>query len=225
MARNPRGLFWLFVGVNMVPSACLVFTEPLSAIGRVILLSAPLGAYLLLFSLSRRTGVTQLWLIPLLVFHAFQLVLFYLYGESVIAADMFLNLPTTNATEAGELLDMLKKRNFQIGISSSNSTELIRTVLKAHEIEDYFGCITTCCQVPAGKPAPDVYLETAKGLGIAPEDCLVFEDVPMGILAGKRAGMKVCAVDDKFSRNQEKEKRKLADWYIQDYYEVLRECL
>ena len=126
---------------------------------------------------------------------------------------------------AGELLDMLKKRNFQIAISSSNSTELIRTVLKAHEIEDYFGCITTCCQVPAGKPAPDVYLETAKGLGIAPEDCLVFEDVPMGILAGKRAGMKVCAVDDKFSRNQEKEKRKLADWYIQDYYEVLRECL
>ena len=126
---------------------------------------------------------------------------------------------------AGELLDMLKKRNFQIGISSSNSTELIRTVLEAHEIEDYFGCITTCCQVPAGKPAPDVYLETAKGLGIAPEDCLVFEDVPMGILAGKRAGMKVCAVDDKFSRNQEKEKRKLADWYIQDYYEVLRECL
>ena len=94
LARNPRGLFWLFVGVNMVPSACLVFTEPLSAIGRVILLSAPLGAYLLLFSLSRRTGVTQLWLIPLLVFHAFQLVLFYLYGESVIAADMFLNLPT-----------------------------------------------------------------------------------------------------------------------------------
>lgn len=126
---------------------------------------------------------------------------------------------------AGELLDMLKKRDFQIGISSSNSTELIRTVLKAHKIEDYFGCITTCCQVPAGKPAPDVYLETAKGLGIAPDECLVFEDVPMGILAGKRAGMKVCAVDDNFSRDQEKEKRELADWYIQDYYEVLRECL
>lgn len=126
---------------------------------------------------------------------------------------------------AGELLNMLKKRDFQIGISSSNSTELIRTVLKAHKIEDYFGCITTCCQVPAGKPAPDVYLETAKGLGIAPEECLVFEDVPMGILAGKRAGMKVCAVEDDFSRDQEKEKRELADWYIQDYYEVLRECL
>lgn len=49
----------------------------------------------------------QLILIPLLIFHAFQLVLFYLFGESVIAVDMFLNLPTTNASEAGELLDNL----------------------------------------------------------------------------------------------------------------------
>ena len=79
--------------------------------------------------------------------------------------------------------------------------------------------------MPAGKPAPDVYLETARGLEISPADCLVFEDVPMGILAGKRAGMKVCAVEDAFSKKQEKEKRELADWYIQDYYEVLRECL
>lgn len=79
--------------------------------------------------------------------------------------------------------------------------------------------------MPAGKPAPDVYLETARGLGISPADCLVFEDVPMGILAGKRAGMKVCAVEDDFSKGQEKQKRELADWYIQDYYEVLRECL
>ena len=86
---------------------------------------------------------------------------------------------------AGEFLEALKKRDFQIGISSSNSQELIRTVLKAHKIEDCFNCITTCCQVPAGKPAPDVYLETARGLGISPADCLVFEDVPMGILAGK----------------------------------------
>ena len=126
---------------------------------------------------------------------------------------------------AGEFLEALKKRDLLIGISSSNSQELIRTVLKAHKIEEYFNCITTCCQVPAGKPAPDVYLETARGLGISPADCLVFEDVPMGILAGKRAGMKVCAVEDDYSKGQEKQKRELADWYIQDYYEVLGECL
>lgn len=119
-----------------------------------------------------------------------------------------------------EFLRELKKRGILTGISSSNSRELILSVLKAHRIDSYFSCITTCCEVSEGKPAPDVYLRTAKRLGVLPDECLVFEDVPMGILAGKRAGMKVCAVEDDFSRKQEKEKRELADWYIPDYFEI-----
>ena len=59
---------------------------------------------MIVFSLFKRAGIMQLILIPVLILHAFQLVLFYLFGESVIAVDMFLNLPTTNASEAGELL-------------------------------------------------------------------------------------------------------------------------
>ena len=54
-----------------------------------------------------------------------------------------------------------------------------------------------------------------------PEHCLVFEDVPMGIRAGKNAGMRVCAVEDSFSAHQEKEKRRLADYYISSYEQVL----
>ncbi len=119
-----------------------------------------------------------------------------------------------------EFLEELEKRHIRIGISSSNSRKLIETVLKAHHIEKYFDCITTCCEVPNSKPAPDVYLKTAEGLQIAPEECLVFEDVPMGIMAGKNAGMQVCAVDDDYSKRQEMEKRRLADYYIEDYYEV-----
>lgn len=105
--KNPKRLLWFFVTMNMVPSICLIFTEPLSVLGKIILIMVPLGGYLILFAALKRNGLMQLILIPLLVFHAFQLVLFYLYGESVIAADMFLNLPTTNASEAGELLDSL----------------------------------------------------------------------------------------------------------------------
>lgn len=119
-----------------------------------------------------------------------------------------------------EFLEELKNRSIRVGISSSNSRKLIETVLKAHHIEEYFDCITTCCEVANSKPAPDVYLKTAEGLQIAPKDCLVFEDVPMGIMAGKNAGMQVCAVDDAYSKRQEAEKRKLADYYIEDYYEV-----
>lgn len=120
-----------------------------------------------------------------------------------------------------EFLEELKNRNIPVGISSSNSRDLIVTVLKTHGIEKYFDCITTCCEVPNSKPAPDVYLKTAEGLKAEPKDCLVFEDVPMGIMAGKNAGMQVCAVEDAYSKRQEAEKRRLADYYIEDYYEVL----
>ena len=120
-----------------------------------------------------------------------------------------------------EFLEKLRNRNIRIGISSSNSRELIQVVLKAHGIAEYFDCITTCCEVPNSKPAPDVYLKTAEGLQVEPKDCLVFEDVPMGIMAGKNAGMQVCAVEDAYSKRQEAEKRRLADYYIEDYYEVL----
>ena len=65
-----------------------------------------------------------------------------------------------------------------------------------------------------------MYLNVARDLGVAPEKCLVFEDVSNGILAGKNAGMKVCAVDDRFSRPQEAKKRELADYYIQDYDDI-----
>ena len=54
-----------------------------------------------------------------------------------------------------------------------------------------------------------------------PLQCLVFEDIPAGILAGKRAGMTVCAVEDEFSLDLTKEKQSLADYYIKDYDELL----
>ena len=102
--KKPELLFWLFIALNLVPNFCLLFTEPLSIIGKIILIMVPLSIYMIVLSLFKRAGLMQLILIPVLILHAFQLVLFYLFGESVIAVDMFLNLPTTNASEAGELL-------------------------------------------------------------------------------------------------------------------------
>ena len=104
---NPKKLFWFYIGLNLIPSLCLIFTEPFTFIGKIILLTFPAGLYFILFSLKKNTGAMQLLLFPLLIFHAFQLVLFYLFGEAVIAVDMFLNVATTNVSEAGELLDNL----------------------------------------------------------------------------------------------------------------------
>ena len=97
---DARQLFRFFVIVNLIPCILLVFTEPYSFMGKVILVTFPLGMYLFVFSWLKNIGLMQLILIPQLIFNAFQIVLFYLFGESVIAVDMFLNLATTNVTEA-----------------------------------------------------------------------------------------------------------------------------
>lgn len=104
---NPHWIFWYYIIINMVPSIALLFTEPYNIAGKLILFFFPLGLYLLLYSLSKKTGLIHIFLFPLIFLHAFQLVLFYLFGEDVIAVDMFLNVVTTNVTEANEVLDSI----------------------------------------------------------------------------------------------------------------------
>ncbi len=120
-----------------------------------------------------------------------------------------------------DFLSYLRSHKIKTGISTSNSIELVQGVLKAKEIEPYFDAVVTACQVNVGKPSPDIYLETARLLNVEPGNCLVFEDIPMGIMAGKNANMKVCTIYDDFSKNQDIKKRSLADYYINTFNEVL----
>lgn len=133
---------------------------------------------------------------------------------------------------AYEFLHMCHENGIKLGLATSNKRELAEANLKANGVLQWFDCIWTSCEAKVGKPAPDVYLKAAAELQVEPQHCLVFEDVPMGILAGKNAGMKVCAVEDDFSKPQEEKKRALADYYIQDYddiknntYEILKKYL
>ncbi len=119
-----------------------------------------------------------------------------------------------------EFLEECVKREMKLGIASSNSRELIENVIRARGLEGIFQVIRTGSDGLRGKPAPDVYLATAAELGVAPEVCLVFEDVVAGIKAGKAAGMRVCAVEDAYSEKQREEKKQLADYYIEDYYGI-----
>lgn len=123
---------------------------------------------------------------------------------------------------AAEFLNYLKQQGIKLGIATSNSKELVEAVMKVLEVRAFFQSVTTACDVKAGKPSPDIYLQVAKELGAEPAECLVFEDIPMGILAGKRANMRVCAIEDEFSADQELEKRRLADYYIRSYYDILK---
>ena len=120
-----------------------------------------------------------------------------------------------------EFINELKKRGIKTGIATSNSKELVKKCVEANQLFDCFDCIKTACEVKRGKPAPDIYLAVAEDLGVKPEECLVFEDIPNGIKAGKSAGMKVCAIYDEFSKERESEIKELADYYIVSFKQVL----
>ena len=105
--ENQEHLFYLFLFILIVPNMVLCFTEPLPFMAKVANVLLPFGCYYLLMTLSRNCG-KMLWILFLfLFFGAFQIVLLYLFGQSIIAVDMFLNLVTTNSSEALELLDNL----------------------------------------------------------------------------------------------------------------------
>lgn len=120
-----------------------------------------------------------------------------------------------------EFLEYLREKDLKVGIATSNGRDMVDAVLSSLGVAHYFHRVTTACEVAAGKPSPDIYLEVAAKLCVEPSDCLVFEDIPAGIMAGKRAGMKVCAVEDDFSLGIIEEKKNMADFYIKDYRDLL----
>lgn len=120
-----------------------------------------------------------------------------------------------------KFLEHLKACQIKMGIATSNSPLLVETVLKAQGIFEYFDSIHTANEVEKGKPAPDIYLLVARDLGVEPEKCLIFEDIVQGIMAGKNAGMTTCAVYDDYSKNDDANKRATADYYIEDYEQII----
>ena len=122
---------------------------------------------------------------------------------------------------AREFIEACRKKKWKLGIATSNSRQLVEGVIGARGLKDAFSCILTSCEVGKGKPAPDIYLAVAERLGADPARCLVFEDIEPGIRAGKAAGMRVCAVKDDWCQTPEIQLRRLADYYIADYTELI----
>lgn len=119
-------------------------------------------------------------------------------------------------------LEALKKQNIKMGIATSNSIQLVEAVLKALDITEYFQQIRTSCEVGRGKPFPDIYLKVADDLGVEPSKCLVFEDIPNGVRAGKNAGMTTWGIRDRQHEVLWNEVKEVADSYIENYFEVMQ---
>ena len=112
-----------------------------------------------------------------------------------IATDFFANrvrlFPSAKTT-----LEQLREMKLLLAVATSSVSASARPLLDRTGIRSLFSVVVTGDEVQQGKPHPDIYLRTAKKLGISPEACLVVEDALAGIAAGKAANMRVAAIPD-----------------------------
>ena len=97
---------------------------------------------------------------------------------------------------AREAVERLAAR-WPLGLASSSNRELIDLVLDVSGLARFFRVTVSSEEVPRGKPAPDVYLEAARRLDVAPESCTAVEDSSNGIRSAKAAGMRCVAVPNR----------------------------
>jgi len=100
-------------------------------------------------------------------------------------------------------------RAFRLGLASSSNRPLIDVVLAASGLAPFFEATVSSEEVPRGKPAPDVYQEAARQLGVDPGRCAAIEDSGNGIRSAHAAGMHVVAIPN--SRYPPREALALAD--------------
>ena len=94
---------------------------------------------------------------------------------------------------AVDALERVAER-WPLGLASSSNRGVIDFVLEVSGLARLFRVTASSEEVPSGKPAPDVYLEAAGRLGVAPERCAAVEDSENGIRSAKSAGMRVLAI-------------------------------
>lgn len=113
--------------------------------------------------------------------------------EKVVAQkELFFSKNLHEITPIAPVLDFAMQQNrkkLQLSIASGSSYDLILSVLEHLQLESYFPHILTPRDVEKSKPAPDLFLLAAQRMNLKPEECLVFEDSPLGIQAAESAGM------------------------------------
>ncbi len=98
-----------------------------------------------------------------------------------------------------ELLKKIKARAIPMGVVTGGTRARVEPVLKEY-FHGYFDCLVSVDDTARGKPYADPYLKGAEMLGIEPGACVVVENAPLGIRAGKSAGMYVIAIETTLKR-------------------------
>lgn len=124
-------------------------------------------------------------------------------------------------SNAREYLEKLKSNNIKIGLATASPKELYEPVLKNNRVYKYFDAFVSLEDVKRDKSYPDIYLLTAKRLGINPQDCVAFEDILVAIRTLKKTKFKVIGVYDEYASHDVEKIKGICDKFIYDFKELL----
>lgn len=122
--------------------------------------------------------------------------------------------------DAKPVMEALRERGVVSAIASSGQPEIIDELVEAADLRDVLVATVSGHEVAAFKPDPAVYLRTMELLGVEPEECLVVEDSPLGIEAGRRAGCRTLALRPREGVSLDQSK---ADRIIDSLWDLLEE--
>jgi len=100
-----------------------------------------------------------------------------------------------------DLIEALKKQKLKLAIASNRIGVHVNLMMETIGVKNYFEIIVCRNDNIKAKPSPDIFLETAKKLKVKPFECLVLEDSETGVTAAKKAKMKVIAIPNKYTKN------------------------
>jgi len=117
-----------------------------------------------------------------------------------------------------QLIKILHDKRVPMALASSSFPDVIDLVVQKSGMTKYFMEVVNSRMAGKSKPAPDIFLLTAKKLNIEPEKCIVIEDSTNGIRAAKTAGMFCIAYNGPGAEFQDQSE---ADWIITGYEEII----
>ena len=119
-------------------------------------------------------------------------------------------------------LDELRRRGVKMAIATLTARRHAEKALRDRNMMEYFAFMLTIEDVGISKYQPDIYLKSAEKMGLAPAECIVFEDAPYACATAKRAGFRVCGMVEPAYAAGETQLREVSDFVVERSYDELR---
>lgn len=100
-----------------------------------------------------------------------------------------------------DLIADARSQGIALAVGTAAPPANVAFTLDGLDLRRHFDTIVGATDVPRGKPHPDVFIEAARRCGAAPQDCIVFEDAPLGVEAARRAGMRCVVITTTLPRD------------------------